>query len=81
LTVAELAEASVESDRATTSDKRKRRCNTMDPPRINSISVTLVLGKTFLTGRMLLRSATAIPIGAQVYARCGKHLQIAELVK
>jgi hypothetical protein len=33
LTVVELAEASVANDRATTSDKRKRRLNTMDPPK------------------------------------------------
>jgi hypothetical protein len=33
---AELAEASVESDRAATSDKRKRQRDNMNPPRANS---------------------------------------------
>src|SRR5258708_18707597 len=45
LTVAELAEARVERDRATTSDNRKRRPSTVAPPKTKSISITLVLVK------------------------------------
>ena len=41
----ELAEASVEKERATTSSKRKRLRNMMDPPRTNSISMTIVFNK------------------------------------
>jgi hypothetical protein len=43
----ELAEANVERDRATTSDKRKRLRNTMDPPRtILWFSAKLLTGRT-----------------------------------
>ena len=81
LTVVELAEASVEKERATTSDKRKRRCNTIDPPKTKSISITVVLGKLSLRGGTLLRSATAMPIGAEGQARDNKHLETAEIGK
>jgi hypothetical protein len=45
LTVVGLAEASVEKKSVITSDKRERRPNKIDPPKTNSISVTLDLGK------------------------------------
>jgi hypothetical protein len=76
-----MAEARVERERPTTSDKRKRRLNKMDPPKTNAGFDYSRSLQTFLLGGTLLKSATAMPIGAQSQARCSKHLQIAEIVK
>jgi hypothetical protein len=81
LTVVQLAEASVEKERPTTSDKRKRRLNKMDPPKTNAGFDYSRSRQTFQLGGTLVRNATAMPIGAQSQARCSKHLQIEEIVK
>jgi hypothetical protein len=50
VTVVELAEASVEKERATTRDKRKRRPDTIDPPK-RIRSRLLLISANFPAGR------------------------------
>ncbi len=62
--------------------RQKKAATRQDgPPKTNAGFDYSRSRQAFLLGGTLLKSATAMPIGAQGLARCRKHLQIAEIVK
>src|SRR5437660_5978640 len=59
--------------------RQKKAATQQDgPPKTNAGFDYSRSRQAFLLGGTLLKSATAMPIGAQGLARCSKHLQIAE---
>jgi hypothetical protein len=74
VTLVEFADASVERNRAATSDKRKRFNNMIDPPKPNSNS------RTVLAETRCIR-ANAMPTGTQLCSYRCKYLPIAEMRK